>query len=412
MNKKTQRFSEIERLNKEVARLKEQLDLLALKDPLTGLYNHRYLEDAIEVEFARARRHGQTLSIIMIDIDYFKSINDVYGHPFGDMILKQFSDQIKRMVRRYDITVRYGGEEFVIMCPGADCAGTKSLAKRILDAINLYNFGNNETAVKLKLSLAVACYPDGKLTKGMDLIETADKILSRIKERGGNMVYAEEDLDKRRKESLKKKDEGPEVKALKGRIDKLTKRANESLLEAIFAFAKTIELKDHYTGSHVERSVHYAEEIAREMRLPKDEVENIKVASILHDLGKIGISEKILHKRAKLTQEEFDTIKRHPQIAIDIIRPIHALHDIMPLILHHHEKWNGEGYPHGLKAHEIPIGARIIAVADVYQALITDRPYRKKFPKEEAINIIKKESGSHFDPKIVAAFLKIIGRQK
>ena len=348
----------------------------------------------------------------MIDIDYFKSINDAYGHPFGDMVLKQFSDQLKRMVRRYDIIVRYGGEEFVIICPSADCEGTKSLAKRIMDAMNLYNFGNSESVVKLKLSLAVACYPDGKLTKGMDLIETADKVLNRLKERGGNMVYAEEDLDTKKMVSLRKKFGSADVKGLKDKINKLTRRANESLLEAIFAFAKTIELKDRYTGSHVERSVHYAEEIARELKLPKEDIENIKVASILHDLGKIGISEKILHKRAKLTEKEFDTIKRHPQIAIDIIRPIHALHDIMPLILHHHEKWNGEGYPHGLKAHEIPIGARIIAVADVYQALITDRPYRKRFPKEEAINIIKKETGSHFDPRVVAAFLKIIRREK
>ena len=162
----------------------------------------------------------------------------------------------------------------------------------------------------------------------------------------------------------------------------------------------------------VEKTVHYATEIARALNLPLEDVECIKQASMLHDLGKIGISEKILLKKAKLTQKEYEEIKKHPQIAVDILRPIQFLHDLIPLIFYHHERWDGKGYPSGLKNEEIPLGARIISIADVYQALMSDRSYRKAYPKHEVVDIIKKGKGSQFDPKIVDVFLKILEREE
>jgi HD-GYP domain-containing protein (c-di-GMP phosphodiesterase class II) len=196
---------------------------------------------------------------------------------------------------------------------------------------------------------------------------------------------------------------------LEEKIEKLTRRSNQSLIEAVFAFAKTIELKDHYTGEHVERTVHYAVEVARGMGLSREEVERIHQAAMLHDLGKIGISESILLKPAKLTKKEFMEIRKHPQIAVDIIRPIQFLHSVIPFILYHHERWDGKGYPNGLKGQEIPLGARIIAIADVFQALISHRPYRKQaFSKKEAIAIIESASGTQFDPSIVKVFSRVI----
>ena len=195
-------------------------------------------------------------------------------------------------------------------------------------------------------------------------------------------------------------------------MDKLTKQANQTLIESIFALAKTIELKDHYTGEHVEKTVQYATEIASTLGIPTEEVERIRQAAILHDLGKIGISDKILLKKSKLTKREFEEIKKHPQIAADILRPIHFLHDLIPYIFYHHERWDGKGYPSGLKGNDIPLGARIISLADVYKALISDRPYRKSFPKLEALKLIKKGSGTQFDPGIVKSFLHIINQEK
>jgi len=202
------------------------------------------------------------------------------------------------------------------------------------------------------------------------------------------------------------------VRVLKEKIEKLTKRGNQNLAESIFAFAKTLEIKDHYTGEHVESTVNYSIRIAKELKLSLQDIENIKQASALHDLGKIGISDRILHKRSKLTKKEFDEIKKHPQIAADIIRPIQFMHDIIPLVLYHHERWDGKGYPAGLSGEEIPVGARIIAIADVYQALTSDRPYRKAYSRKDALKIISEGAGSQFDPAMVKIFFTVLKKEK
>jgi len=393
-------------LNRELVRSNERLSQLALRDPHTGLFNHRYLQDVIEAEFYRAKRYAHPFSVMLLDVDYFKSINDVYGHIFGDLVLKQLARQLKRLVRQYDIVVRYGGEEFMIISPGIDRSGVLRLAQRLLDAINLYNFGDKTHTVKIKLSIAVASYPEDKVVKGIDLVEITDQILNKVKDYGGNNVYSSLDIKKKTQRSFKKPKS--DIGFLKGKIEKLTRRSNQNLIEAVFAFAKTIELKDQYTGEHVEKTVSFATEISRALNLPEDEVELIKQAAMLHDLGKIGISEKILIKKSKLVKEEFEEIKRHPQIGVDIIRPIKFFHNIIPLILYHHERWDGRGYPSGLKGEEIPIGARIVAIADAYQALTSNRPYRKAYSQEKALKLIKKGSGFQFDPMIVTKFLQII----
>ncbi len=404
--------SERERLHEEIISSNKKLKQLALKDPQTGLYNYRYLTEIIEAEFYRARRYGHPISLIMLDIDYFKSINDLYGREFGDSILKQFAAYLKRMVRRYDIVIRYGGEEFIIISPGTDRAKAMMLAQRLLDAIGLYNFGDKRRVIKLKVSIGIASYPEDRIMKASDLISLADKILNKDKEAGGNKVYSSLEIKNEKAVILGEGVEPTDVRYLKEKIEKLTKRGKQNLIESIFAFAKTIELKDHYTGEHVESTVHYSTEMARTLDLPLEEIENIRQASVLHDLGKVGISDKILLKKAKLTKREFEEIKRHPQIAADIIRPIQFMHDIIPLILYHHERWDGKGYPAGLKREEIPMGARIIAISDVYQALISKRPYRKAYFKKDAIAIIKKGSGTQFDPRIVTTFLKVLKKEK
>ena len=399
---------ELSTLNKELFKTNKRFKQLAFRDSHTGLYNHRYLQEAIESEFSRAKRYNYPFSIIMLDLDYFKSINDAYSHQFGDLILKQFARQIKRMVRKYDIVIRFGGEEFLIISPGMDKTTTTNLAQRILDTITSAKFGNDEYNVRLKLSVAVSSYPENKAAKGMDLIELVDRILNKAKENGGNRVYSSTDTKGKKHSILESSDESPDVKFLRTKINRLNERANQSLIESVFAFARTIKLKDQYTGEHVENTVHFATEIANKLGLSKNDIEHVKRASTLHDLGKIGISERILLKKSKLTSGEFNHIKKHPQIGADILRPIHFLHGIIPLILYHHERWDGKGYPRGLKREEIPLGARIVAISDVYQALISDRPYRKAFVRDKAREIIQEGSGTQFDPEIVDLFLKVI----
>jgi diguanylate cyclase (GGDEF)-like protein len=399
-------------LNRDLLESNRKLQELALLDPHTGIFNYRYLEDAAEAEFQRAKRESGCFSVIMIDLDYFKAVNDVYGHQTGDLVLKQFAAKLRGMLRQYDILVRSGGEEFVIISPGIRRAGALQLARRLLNAITVTSFGNRGRPIKLKLSLAVASYPEDRITKGMGLLELADAVLNKVKEAGGNSIYSSLDLKRKRKPRPARGDTSAEIESLKGKIEKLTMRGKQGAVEAIFAFAKTIELRDQVTGRHVEKTVFYAANIAKKLKLLKDDIKHIEEACVLHDLGKVGVADKILRKRGKLTKKEFEAVKRHPQIGADIIRPIKSLRSIIPFMVHHHEWWNGKGYPDGLKGEEIPIGARIIAVADAYQALVSNRPYRKAYSKKDAIKIIEAGSGTQFDPKVVGAFLMMVNGKK
>jgi len=400
-------YKELEHKNKELKKTNRRLHQASIVDSHTGLFNHRYLVDIVEREYVRSSRDNRPFSIIMLDIDYFKSINDVYGHQFGDMVLRQFGKFLKKLVRRYDVVIRFGGEEFVIIAPETNANEAQLFANRILECINAYYFGTKKHVIKIRISIGISVYvEDGPVTSGMELIDAADKILRKAKEDGGNRVYSSKNL-KETNNAVESHSEHVDINALRIKLEKLTKRSNQSLVEAIFALAKAIELKDHYTGEHVEQTVIYATEIAKALSLSGKDLEHIRQTSILHDLGKIGISDKILLKKGLLTKKEFNIIKKHPQIAADILRPIHVLQDVIPLILSHHEKWDGKGYPAGLKGKAIPIGARIIALADVYQALISDRPYRKAYTHQQVIGILKKAKGTHFDPQIVDAFLKI-----
>jgi diguanylate cyclase (GGDEF)-like protein/PAS domain S-box-containing protein len=388
-------YEHIELTNKK---LKE----MTVKDSLTGLYNYRYLEETIDKDFNQAKRLMSFLSIIMMDLDFFKSINDVYGHVMGDRVLKQFAQELQHIVRPYDMVIRYGGEEFLIVSPQTSRLDALALAKRIIDQISFFVFGDEQHEIKLKLSLGVSSYPEDQVSNGLDLIKLADDALTKAKEKGGNSVCSSSDAPL----SADIDEKIVNVQSLKDKISKLTKRSNQSLVEAVFAFAKVLKAKDNYTGEHVDQSAYYTGLLASAMGLPKEQVEAVKQAASLHDLGKVGISDKILNKKGKLTSQEFQEIKKHPQIAADILRPIRSLHPIIPMVLYHHESWNGQGYPLGLKGKEIPLGARIVAVAEVYQALISNRPYRKGYSKERAIKIVKELSGSKFDPDIVKTFTK------
>jgi diguanylate cyclase (GGDEF)-like protein len=397
--------------NRSALHLNKKLSNLALKDPHTGLYNRRHFKETLEKELALAKRHAQSLSLIMMDIDYFKAVNDVYGHPFGDLVLKQFAQVLKKTVRRYDTIFRFGGEEFVMISPRTDRPTGLVLAKRLLKTINAHSFGNKAHLIKLKVSVSVASYPEeGVVIRGFDLVNLADRILNKVKEYGGNKVFSSEDLERLEGKAPSENDASKVIELLKKKIYRLSQRANQSLIEAIFALAKTIGLKDWYSDTFTKRMMNYAIEIAKMLKLPKNEIEHIRKAVILHDIGKVGINEKILLKHSKLTTGEFETMKKHPQLSTDLIRPLYFLRGTVPLILYHHERWDGKGYPHRLKGKEIPIGARIIAIVDAYRSLTSNRPYRKAYPKSSAVKILKRESGTKFDPQVTAAFLKILGR--
>lgn len=401
---------EREVLNNELIKSNKKLKQLSVMDSHTGLYNHRYFTEIIGAEFERTIRYNYPLSILMLDIDYFKAINDVYGHTFGDVVLRQFAKYLKKTVRRYDIVIRFGGEEFLVISPGVERAKALVLGKRILAIMNTSKFGTARQNVKLKVSVGVASYPEDKVVNASELIRLADQILRKVKEYGGNLAYSSADLKKEKPEDGEL---NTEFNSLKEKIERLTKRANQTLMEALFAFSKTLQVKDKYVSEDTDITVYYATELAKSLGLNNQEVENIRKAAYLYDLGKVGISTKILQKAAKLSKNEFDKIKKHPQLSADIIRPVDFLHSLIPVILYHHERWDGKGYPRGLKGDEIIMGARILAIADTYKALTSSRPYRKKsLSKEEIMKIFKAGSGTQFDPKLVGEFLKILQKKR
>jgi len=388
-----------------VARLKD----LSLKDTHTGLYNYRYLRERLERELQRAKRYVFPLSVLMIDIDYFKSINDVYGHQYGDYILKRFADYLNSFIRGSDVISRYGGEEFLIILPDTNKDGAILFAERLAENISRHVFDPKNKKIELKVSIGIASFPeDGEEVCDLGgILKAVDTALIKAKENGGNQIVCFRTLAC---SSIDKSENG-----LNGNIDNLSRklfrmerRVSQALWESINAFAKAIETKDYNTGEHCKNMISLVGKICRKLNLSEEETEAIERAGYLHDLGKIGIPERILNKDTSLTKNEKNIIKKHPQIGAEIIRPVRFLRESIPIILYHHERFDGLGYSAGLKGKTIPLGARIVAVVDVYEALICDRPYRKAYNKEEALKIISDGSGTQFDPKIVKIFLEIM----
>lgn len=400
----------IQQLSLENKELLSKLEELSLKDVETEVYNHKYLIERLNSELVRAKRYALAISVVMIDVDYFNSINDLYGHACGDKILKELAKYLKQFVRGMDIVTRYGGEEFVIILPDTDKQSAVCFAERLLNDIENHIFDQQDKKLKLKVSIGIANFPedDSCISESYNILHLVDKAVFIAKERGGGRLVT---LDGK---EVEKYTGGTQenVENMKQRLSKIEKRMHQTFLESIYAFAKTIEAKDCYTGEHCEQMVSLVVAIGKKLNLSENEMDNLKHAAMLHDLGKIGIPDEILLKKEKLTDDEYAIIKKHPQTGAEIIRHLHFLKDVSPIVLYHHERFDGLGYCSGLKGKEIPLGARIIAIADVYQALTSDRPYRKAYSIEEALKILKDGSGTQFDPEIVKVFLEIIETNK
>ncbi|MDP2942790.1 MAG: diguanylate cyclase, partial [Candidatus Omnitrophota bacterium] len=400
-------MSEFRRIEKE----KKEAESLALIDPHTQLYNYRYFQRRLQSEFEAAKRRVAPLSVLMVDIDYFKSINDTYGHEYGDVVLQEFATVLQHACREIDIVTRFEGEGFAIILPDTDEKGAVSFSERIQSVVKKHRFGKHR--VRLMVSIGAVSYPSEGINSVDKLVTSVDKCVQMAKEKGGNTIFVYEQLRyKGQKPATIDKDSQRRVKEVSRKFIKLIQLNKQNTIEAVYALAHTVGAKNAYTEEHSEDMIHYATEIGKRLRMSEEELEDLKHGAMLHDIGKLGISDKILLKRGKLTKKEFGAIKKHPHIGADIIRPMHFLKSVVPIILHHHERFDGAGYGSRLKGEEIPLGARIVAIVDVYQALVSNRPYRKAYSKKEAIEIIKEESGGHFDPKITKVFLEILAKEK
>ncbi len=395
---------ELELLNQKLLDSNDRLTKLAFTDTHTGLFNHRYLMETIETEYFRAKRTGKSLSIVMMDIDNFKSINDVYGHQFGDLILTQFAKKIKLAAREQDTAVRFGGEEFAIVCLDTDRISAILFGQRLIDEVSNGLFGNSKNRIRVTFSASIVSYPEDNVRNASELLGLANQLLNKAKEYGGNRVYSSLDISRITDRGFKDGD----ATNIKEKIERLNKRMSQSMVEAVFAFSKSTSIKDNYSVELLEQIVYLAIKLAERMAVPKEDINLIKQAVLLRDLGKVSISETILTKTEKLTNKEMSLLKEHPIISADIIRPVHTLYSVLPFVLYHHEHWDGKGYPLGMKDEEIPVGAQIVSIVDTFQALISDRPYHKAFGKDATIKILNESSGTQFNPYMVEKFLSVI----
>lgn len=390
---------------KDILEQKEEIGRISFVDPTSSCFNWRYFLKRGAQELSRAHRHAYDISFVATDIDNFRYINEMYGLEAGDFIIKELIVIIRDILRKEDILTRWREDEFFIILPYLARSNVAKVVKRIKDSVISKKFKYKKLSLTIRISIGVVSYPQDAVSNIQDVINALEKCLIAAKRKGGNTIvfYAPTRL----KPTKSEKKEAT-IEELKGRLEKLNALLMQDLLGVIYGFARAIEAKDLYTGKHVEETALIAERIAQEFKLPEQEIEDIKHAAVLHDLGKVGIDQRILSKKGPLSGRERELVKNHPLIAVEILRTINALRGAMPAILYHHENWDGSGYPLGLKDDEIPLGARIVAISDAYHALISDRPYRKAYSKKEALEIIKKESGVHFDPRVVKIFLKVI----
>lgn len=374
----------------------------ASRDHLTGLHNHGYMQDYLKTEVQRAHRYGRPLSVAMLDIDHFKVVNDTYGHGVGDQVLQQLSGILLATVRETDLVSRYGGEEFLIVMPETDLLQAVAGAERIRAAVQAHRFapsaakwsgGSPEFTVTV--SIGVAAFPEDA-AEPSTLVAAADLGLASAKVTRNAVVSYRDATEPN-------SDEGAPLKILEGFL-------RDCRLSVIRPLVAAINLKVPGSETHSEKVAGYTVQICKELGWSTQEIAQACRAALLMDVGKIAVPDEILAKNSGLSQAEMELVRQHPRFGADIISRSPQMAQVSEFVLHHHERFDGQGYPDGLAGEDIPLVSRLLAVADAAVAMTSDRAYRKARSTEEAIAELRLQSGKQFDPNIVDAAVRAIER--
>ena len=371
----------------ENSRLYSKAEQRARVDELTGLFNRRHFDESVKLEIDRHARYRSMMSLILLDLDFFKAYNDSMGHKAGDKVLELIGQIVNKALRSTDLAFRYGGDEFAIILPQSATNDAFIVAERVRGRIAAEMTKKN---IKISASLGLASWPNDGVTSD-ELVNAADRALYYAKETGGNRTCVVSKM----------------LPSLTEAASTNKPTTENEVLSIIHTLAATIEARDPYTYGHSRKVSSYAVSLAEAIGLPSEKVAIVSTAALLHDIGKIGVPDEVLFKVDKLEPEAWQLIHAHPKLSTTIVGHVVSLVSCLPAILHHHERWDGGGYPAGLRGDEIPIEARVLAIADAFDAMTSSRPYRNKLSYKKVLQELKRCSGAQFDPKLVDAFLPI-----
>ncbi len=370
-------------------------------DRLTGVANRQALLADLVAEVERASRYGRPLSVAFVDIDHFKAVNDTHGHSVGDVVLRGVAQTISENLRASDMIGRYGGEEFMLILTETGIEEGAILTEKLRTVVQRqrYSAGGGQP-ISVTISIGIAGGAGQKL-RMETLVRDADAAMYSAKSLGRNQTYifAEPDDDTRVPRA-------PISATGRARAMEIGQGARDAATDALTSILSPLP---HYGGQPSALIASIVVNLARQLELPDAEIERLRVAALLHDIGKVALPQEILDKPSALTSTEWRTVVQHPRIGQVILEHAAALKDAVPIILHHHERFAGHGYPYGLRGAEIPLGARIVSIADAYDAMIHDRPYKRAMTHEQALTELRENAGTQFDPELVTLFCDLYG---
>ena len=401
----------------------------AITDGLTRVKTHRFFMEALSSEWKRSSRAGRSFALVLMDLDRFKFVNDFYGHLEGDLVLQRVGQILETNCRRSDVVARYGGDEFVILMPETTMEQARQLSSKLRSWISADQLLREKN---ISASFGIASYPLHG-SSPQELIQVADASMYLSKHQGGNTVSTADHVDPNEARRWKRDvleaylgvtlkrlfSTGPEAfeeihQRLRQFTDSLpaSEASNpaagegplslpQSILAAVTSLAYAIDAKDQYTQGHSQKVSAYAALLAEALGMTDPEVEEIRLGAILHDVGKVGIPEAILNKGGPLSPDEWETMKTHVSYGGKLLEPLRPMARIRQMVLHHHEFFDGSGYPGALSGETIPLGARIITIADSYDTITSDRSYKKGRTAE-----LERCANTQFDPRLIAAFVR------
>ncbi|MGN0158858.1 MAG: HD domain-containing phosphohydrolase [Brotaphodocola sp.] len=375
------------------SRLYEKAYEEARTDELTGLLNRKYFYEILDECYEKCKT--TSLALVIFNVDDFKLYNQLYGNKEGDHALIHIAHIIRGTVGDNGYCSRYTGKEFAVILPNFDIYSAQNLAENISRQIQAINKANDEIYLKqLTVSCGICAIPYAASSVN-ELISNADRAVYNVKRSGKNgiRVYSDGVIG---------------VRDTSIPSEKKHKSMYSEYAPTIYALTAAIDAKDHYTFQHSKNVAYYAEALADALHISQEYKEIIKEAALLHDIGKIGISENILNKDGKLTDEEYESMKRHVEASVEIIRHLPSMDYVVPAVIGHHERYDGRGYPRRIAGKDIPLSARILCVADAFDAIVSKRSYKPGMSVEFAIQELEKGAGSQFDPELVPVFIDLI----